>query len=229
MATEDLFQVVWFGGWRLATARTGAAAAIALPTSGRSRGRLCFWTCAAFPPSCAGTLTQLQGRHLAGTPGNISKLFPWLTLKSNGVWEEKLEGEVPQQMERCGVKPQGNCWFCFKGIELWNLQLRNFTQLILVRTEVCFNCQLKWMVPGSLGSGEPWVREWGPVCVRWQGRPLGVRISLQSVPVASELYPETRHSRRSQGACRLRSWWKMHLRGPGAAGLPGGSLGCPYL
>lgn len=86
-------------------------------------------------------------------PPNIMKLFPWLTLKYNSVWEEKLEGEVQQQMERCGVKPRGNGWFCCKGIAVSKRAVAKFHSVGSVRTEVCFNCELKWTVPGFPGSG----------------------------------------------------------------------------
>lgn len=89
------------------------------------------------------------------------------------VWEEKLEGEVQQPTQRCGVKPQGKPSVLLQGNCLVKLALRNSTRSDSVRTEVCSNCQTKRTGPGAgiRGSGnrrgsDDGAGHWGSGCAR---------------------------------------------------------------
>ena len=88
-----------------------------------------------------------------GPPRN-TKLFPWLTLKlcvGRETWggSSTTNGEVWSETS-------GKLLVLLQGNWIEKLAVAKFTQLILVRTEFCFNCQLKLRVPGSLGPREPW-------------------------------------------------------------------------
>lgn len=89
------------------------------------------------------------------------------------MWEEKLEGEVQQPTQRCGVKPQGKPSVLLQGNCLVKLALRNSTRSDSVRTEVCSNCQTKRTGPGAgiRGSGnrrgsDDGAGHWGSGCAR---------------------------------------------------------------
>lgn len=84
-------------------------------TCGRGR-QLCRGPALA-PTPLRGSADSAPGRRGAGggDPRNIITLFPWPTLKQNRVWEEKLEGEVEQHMERCGVETSGKLLVLLQG------------------------------------------------------------------------------------------------------------------
>lgn len=92
--------------------RGGAARPEGAPAGGAAS---CAGDLRSLPPRSAAVLTQRRAGAGRGDPRNIITLFPWPTLKQNRVWEEKLEGEVEQHMERCGVETSGKLLVLLQG------------------------------------------------------------------------------------------------------------------
>lgn len=126
----------------------GAAAALRSETRGVAPGR-------------RGPAGSAAGRARGGDPRKhtepVSGAAPE---RKRCVWQEKLEGgSSTAEAERCGVKPRGKTGgFASRELNCAS-RVAKFHPLGSVRTEVCFNCQLKPRGPGEL-------REWGRAWVR---------------------------------------------------------------